>query len=547
MMTSGTADTHGNKIIGWVDAPEERLDRNNGDGRNVRFSADSRVRCYFSEELGAYCYLWGIPAHPGVSWNTLPKWCLETIARRCYGRLKELVGTFIIIVDEPREDRVTLVNDILGIRPLFIGRRRQKISFGSNVWAMYRMGLSEGQVDYDAVASWIAYGYNCTQGSLLRDLRWMPPGSAVVIRQGRMEEHPYAELPGGDELPPMPDVAADLHDIVASTTGTLLSGHPRVTVALSGGFDSRYLLALTLKQPGKTVDCVTVRANQEGEVPFRVGEALGVAPQTIPVRHSVWDCYDEVHHFTSDGFPISKFVTHLVAAKHPERPMINGYLGGPLLRGSRDRCFGKYETEWAEDLAGVLQRHNLNIDLRLMRKDVAARILDRSRVEMEQAVENGKRIGKVFAWANCYYRQSRYLSNNFLQHLELTEALLPLYSWDLLEYKMSHHYRALSREVYLQIFRNNFPEMAGIAHSAELRHRPYGVAKCARRFARQIMPELLKRDWMSLLDRKSAVLHDLAGLVGYRKAESSMMQLQRLYLLEKETWNAGIELDWDRL
>jgi hypothetical protein len=52
---------------------------------------------------------------------------------------------------------------------------------------------------------------------------------------------------------------------------------------------------------------------------------------------------------------------------------------------------------------------------------------------------------------------------------------------------------------------------------------------------------------MSLLDRKNALVHDFAGLAGYRKAESSMMQLQRFYLLEKEARESGLELDWNRL
>jgi len=162
-----------NKII--FDGTQPVLPSSNIDDNSYQvkiFSqSHSHLQSCFSQKYNAYSYVWGIPAHPEIATKDIPEWCASVVVDKCYDRFKELIGTFVIIIDEPDKHRITFVTDILGIRPMFISKNSGRFVFGSNVWSMHEAGLSNGKIDYDAVSAWIAYGFNCTDGTLFSDLR----------------------------------------------------------------------------------------------------------------------------------------------------------------------------------------------------------------------------------------------------------------------------------------------------------------------------------------------------------------------------------------
>ena len=332
---------------------------------------------------------------------------------------------------------------------------------------------------------------------------------------------------------------------------TLLAGHPRISFALSGGYDSRFLLALCSSLTEANIKCATVSfTNQEGYVASKVADTLGFPLKIFPVNGSIWDIYDNVYHFTADGFPISKFVTYCIAKEFPEIPMVNGFLGDSLICGSKDKFQGKYETEWKEDLADVLQRKHLFFSFRVLRKIIRKDILERIRMRsfqpMEKAVRKASNIGKVFNWAHIYYRQRRYISNNFLQHIGITEALVPFYSWPLLSYKMEHETRVFNRYLYQKIFKTHYPELA-IPHADELatNNKTFRGAQCTKKWARQLLPVIFNKNYLSLLQKKLCVPLDIAGFVRSEHAERAIFLFKRLYLLERKVKEAGLYFDWN--
>ncbi len=501
----------------------------------------------FSQEHKAYSYVWGIPAHPEIATKDIPEWCANVVAEKRYDSFKELIGTFVVIIDEPVQRRITFVTDILGIRPMFIGKHNGCIVFGSNVWSIQRAGLSKGEIDYDSVSAWIAYGFNCTDGTLFSDLRRLPSGSAVILQDDQYTEIRYAEFKPKSHTHDIAEVSEEVHHIVSSTIKLLLTNHNHVSFPLSGGYDSRYLLALSL---GKTsIESVTISSIEEdGYIAHQVAKILGVPLKTYNINGSHWDFFDEVYHFMADGFPISKFISYRIAQEYPGTPMLNGFMGDVLIRGDSDRYMGKYETEWEEDLVDVLQRKHLKISFKLFRKEIARKIQMRSRPPMEMAVREGEKIGKVFGWQDFYYTHRFYISNNFLQHIGLTEALIPFYNWSLLSYKMEHDYRVFTMDTYRGIFQRYFPKLAEIPHFSGLpkkKKHHVSTARCTKQWAKELFPILSNNNFLSLLTKKLCIPFNMAGIAGIRQAKISIFTFKRLYLLEKEVKEAGLNFDWD--
>jgi len=544
-------------------------------------SPHTSLQSFVSNEQGLCVYIWGMPSHPEVRPSDIPAWCATVIATEQYTRFREILGTFVIIVDQPRKRRLTFVSDILGIRPFFLGRHSGRLIFGSNVWPIHHAGLTSGKVDYDAVGSWIAFGYSCTGGSFFADLKRLPPGAALVLQDGQATEIPYTQFALDPHTPTTEQAAEYLHDAVSSSLKALVAHHSRLSLSLSGGFDSRYLLALSLQANAPVETIVNVRfTREEGEIAHKVADRLQVPILDFPVDGAIWDIYDEVSHCAADGFPISKFVTYCIAQQHPKVPMLNGFLGGVTIRGFDDTLEGKYEDEFNENLVDVLQRNFLLTDLRvfrlgLFRGDIAQRILARSRVPLEDLVRRGAPTAKVFDWALMYHRQRYYASNNFLQHLGLAEALLPFYNWRLISYKMAYPYRLFNDAVYATIFRRHFPQLADITHSDYLRrdrlqreahrlgynlrewwntHRR--VAQCTRRQARRLLPIMGQKGWLELLRKDVCIPMTIVGCASFPQGisrygvsvvEKLILNFERLYLLEKRAKEASVDFSWEGL
>ncbi len=536
----------------------------------------THLQTFVSAERGTRTVVWGVPAHPELARADVAAWCADVVARGQFDRFRDLLGTFVVIVDEPRQHRLTFVSDALGIRPLFIGRRDGRLVFGSSVWPMQEAGLTTGELDYAALGSWIAYGYACTGGSLFADLKRLPPGGALVIEDGRTVEVSYTSVEPTDRAPATGQAAEELHEIVWSAARALLKEQPPLSLPLSGGFDSRYLLALSLelKAPLERIVNVNFTA-EEAEVSHRVAGLLGVPIEDFPVATSVWDLYQDVHHFMADGLPISKFVTYKVAERYPGMPMVNGFLGGIIVRGFDDVFDGRHESEWDDDPVTVIQRNFLLCDLDLFQPAISRRIRERSREPLEVLARRGSPAGKIMDWTNMYNRQRYLASNNYLQHLGLAEAVLPFYSWRLIRYKMEHPYRVFHDAVYHTIFSRYYPALENIPHSdelrrARLRQTPRGlaaqirqwrsqrprVARCTARWARQLLPILTHDQSLGLVARERCIplavlgLSTLPSRMSERVApvvESALLTLRRLHVLEMRVKQAHLELDWNRL
>lgn len=154
-------------------------------------------------EHNAYAYVWGAVVHPDVPVEQIAAWAAEIVAERRYERLKELLGYFVIIVEEPAKRRLSVVSDILGVRPLFYRLEKNRLIFGSDAWMLQRAGLTSGEIDWDAVSSWIVYGCNLTAKTLFNDLDRLDAGSVVIFEEGRQQVIPYVRFPVSDRsLPP---------------------------------------------------------------------------------------------------------------------------------------------------------------------------------------------------------------------------------------------------------------------------------------------------------------------------------------------------------
>jgi hypothetical protein len=525
-----------------------------------------------ARQHNASAYIWGTVAHPDIQTSQIPAWAAQIVAEQRYERLKELLGYFVIFVDEPQRRRLSVVSDILGVRPLFYRRDNKRLIFGSDAWLLQYVGLTASEIDWDAVSSWILQGCNYTDKALFADLERLDAGSVVIFEESRQQVVPYVRFSVSDRMLSPQEAAEGIHAIMKPVCKALYSQHRKLNIALSGGYDSRYCLAMAL-ETNADIDRVTTVSftKEEGQMAAEVASVLGVPLETLPVKGSTWDIYDSVYHFTPDGFPITKFVTHCLAQRYPGVTMVNGYLGGPLLRSYEYKGFN--EPTGQSDWPSLLLERNFYVTepIRLTRwfgEEFTQHVLRRARCAMTLAMDKGAYMNRLLSWADLYFAQPRYYANNFLQHLHLAEAILPLYSYSLIAFKLEHHPSVLSKETCVNIFRKHFPKLAPLPHATDLEasnaarrnssflsrlnHRPI-VARCTAKWARRLLPTMIDPHSLPALRKKRTLLYTLASTsyllqrLSYRLAESTesaIFNFERFSLLEKRCRDAGLKFDW---
>ncbi|MCK7578199.1 MAG: hypothetical protein MZV65_22330 [Chromatiales bacterium] len=309
-------------------------------------SAGTTIHTWYSNDHGIWICIWGIIAHPFVDGLRLPQWLANTLAKQQFEQLCDLIGSYVIFAHATATNAVCVITDVLGVRPVFLAHTGRGLVLSSHVWPLIDSRMVSKDVDYRSIASWIYFGFNCTDGTVFKSIKRVAPGSVVVFDRETIAQHRYAQF-SVDELRISRDnIADEVHAIVSRNVSSLLNSFGSETsLALSGGYDSRYLLALAAEQSDVVPQCISAGLDPvEIEVTENVCELLSIPLHLETVDGDILDFCSDAFGETADGFPITKFVTAELARRYPAHPFINGYMGG-LIRGFHDRIEGKREAE----------------------------------------------------------------------------------------------------------------------------------------------------------------------------------------------------------
>ncbi|HLB19267.1 MAG TPA: asparagine synthase (glutamine-hydrolyzing), partial [Gaiellaceae bacterium] len=166
------------------------------------------------------------------------------------GFAERLRGMFAIAIwDGPRR-RLVLARDRFGIKPLYYRAAERELAFASELRALPR-----GEIDLDALESFLAFNSIPAPLTIFREIRKLPAGHLLTWEDGRVEltrfarPAPSEELREDEEAELVEELRSRLRD---SVRAHLVSDVP-VGVLLSGGVDSALLAALAAEETTEPV------------------------------------------------------------------------------------------------------------------------------------------------------------------------------------------------------------------------------------------------------------------------------------------------------
>jgi asparagine synthase (glutamine-hydrolysing) len=284
--------------------------------------------------------------------------------------LDELNGMFAIALVDRQDARLYLARDRLGEKPLYYARMGDSFLFGSELKALKQHPAWLGDIDLNALKSYLHYGYVPGPGSIYRDVHRVPPGGLVSVELRGANRHrastriywsAEAAVSAGIANPLQisdAEAISRLSDLLSDAVGLRMAADVPLGAFLSGGIDSSLVVALMQRLSSRPVRTFSIgfgdRRFNEAESAKAVARHLGTdhtelylnAQDSLDIIPKLPTMYDEPF---ADS---SQIPTHLVSqlARRHVTVSLSGDGGDELFCG-----YPRYElgVNLARGLAGV--------------------------------------------------------------------------------------------------------------------------------------------------------------------------------------------------
>jgi asparagine synthase (glutamine-hydrolysing) len=271
--------------------------------------------------------------------------------------LNYLNGMFAFGIWDERKQRLWLVRDRLGVKPLFYCHLSDRLLFGSEAKAILSDGRVDRSIDYASLAYFLALNYTPAPHTLFKNIRQILPGHYLLVdANGRVQDVAYWDLTfdetdgrrRGDYLSGFTNLLED------SVRLRLVSDVPFGTF-LSGGIDSSsvaYWMSRHMAEPVKTFsigfgessfDEVAYARKVAAQIRADYHERIVDADTAAVLPKIVWHAEEP----TADSSMVAVYYLAQMAREH-----VTMVLSGD----GADEILAGYETYQAFYLARLYQR-----------------------------------------------------------------------------------------------------------------------------------------------------------------------------------------------
>lgn len=161
--------------------------------------------------------------------------------------VKGLNGSFVIVIFDKPNQRIVIANDRYGQRPLYYTLIKDRLIFSSEVKAILEDPSFKKAIDNEAIAEFLTFGQLLGDKTMVKEIHLQPPASLLIynLKNGRFDLFKYWELKEHlkTENRPEKDCLEDINKRFTQAVKRMSSGNKNIAVGLSGGLDSRTIMA----------------------------------------------------------------------------------------------------------------------------------------------------------------------------------------------------------------------------------------------------------------------------------------------------------------
>jgi asparagine synthase (glutamine-hydrolysing) len=239
----------------------------------------------------------------------------------------KLRGMFAIALFDHKRDRLLLLRDRVGKKPLYYAVIDGALVFASEIKGILRYPGASRQVDYTAIHEYLTFQYVPSPMTAFVGIHKLPPAHlAVISRAGRIDVKRYFKLPSPASTRARPiaalreELAAELKE---ATRLRMISDVP-LGAFLSGGVDSSAVVAMMAQVSSGPVRTFTIgfdeQAYDERQYARMVAQRYGTQHTELTVRPDAMSILpDLVYHYGepyADSSAIPTYYVSKLAREH---------------------------------------------------------------------------------------------------------------------------------------------------------------------------------------------------------------------------------------
>jgi asparagine synthase (glutamine-hydrolysing) len=171
-------------------------------------------------------------------------------------------GQFAIAIWDAGERTLFMARDRLGVRPLFYTVVGRTLVFGSEIKAILAAPGVTATPDPVALDQIFTYWSALSPRTFFQGIVELPPGSHILVRDGRITRAPYWKLAfpeeGATSTRPESEYVEELRDLLIDATRIRLRADVPVGAYLSGGLDSSTITAMIRTQTSNPLETFSI-------------------------------------------------------------------------------------------------------------------------------------------------------------------------------------------------------------------------------------------------------------------------------------------------
>lgn len=395
-----------------------------------------------------------------------------------------LRGEFVVGILDAGKTEITLIVGPFGLRRLYYAVTPHIVLFAPEVKAILACREVEREVDDVAIADLVSLSYVLGERTLFRAISRVPAGTMLRISPAGVDQKTYVQpgyggrvdAAGEEEAVGEGEAVVEVIRLLRQAAARQVAGAARVGVSLSGGLDSRLVLALA-REEASDVGAYTFGTyrNEERKIAQTVAEAAGADDYSwLPLRADRLPEELTAAVWMTDGMieATSGRTLNSIREQAGRRDMLLVGLYGESILGGDKFTDEEIRTDLSldEELAGIERglglQHNLPLWQHIFDAGVIRAFEDRVRGDIAKEYARSRGVSPFFSDRKDHFflmhRARRYLGEACLESYFASDGFL-FFDYDLVSYLLSlpPAVRAKHR-LYAQVMARACPVLAGI-------------------------------------------------------------------------------------
>src|SRR5260370_24351805 len=172
---------------------------------------------------------------------TTPELCLQLLLLKGEDIVLSFNGLFCLALYDSRDQRLVLISDRYGFRPVYYRARQDSFLFGSELKALCAVDQGSRKIDEVGTAELFCYGTHFRERTWMEDCLRLPPSTILTIGKTGLHSRTYWTYRYRESAPTLDQ---QTHFTVFGTlldraVERCMKGSRRLGIFLSGGYDNR--------------------------------------------------------------------------------------------------------------------------------------------------------------------------------------------------------------------------------------------------------------------------------------------------------------------